>query len=172
MVWTAEIWRWGCWDRRAECSRRWIWRWIWSVWREIWEGGFEWRRRIWFLRIETRWPLCCVCCASLFYVRARERKREQAREREVFGFSDVDWELRRGRRWRRRRRTFFYFFWVCWVGGEWWGDIWPLRNFEFLNYFWNFCLKWPKYPIIFHALSLSLSTLPCFLYLIKFNSLI
>ena len=110
MVWTVEIWRWGCWDRRVECSRRWIWRWIWSVWREIWEGGFEWRKRIWFLRIETRWPLCCVCCASLFFVRARERKREQAREREVFGFSDVDWELRRGRRWRRRRRTFFLFF--------------------------------------------------------------
>ena len=37
---------WGCWDRRAECSLHWIW----SVWREIWEGGFEWRRQIWFLR--------------------------------------------------------------------------------------------------------------------------
>ena len=72
----------GCWDRRAECSLCWIW----SVWREIWEGGFEWWRRIWFLRSETRWSLCCVCCASLFFVRERERKRE----REVFGGREME----------------------------------------------------------------------------------
>ena len=79
-------------------------RWIWSVWREIWEGSFEWRKWIWFLRSKIWWSLCCICCASLFSDRARERKRERASERE----RNV-WRLRK---WRKikRLRAFFSFF--------------------------------------------------------------
>ena len=68
--------------------------------------------------VSSEGSLCCVCCASLFSVKARERKRESKRERER--------SVWRPRKWRKMKTLkpwnegfsflFFSFFLIFFMG--------------------------------------------------------
>ena len=61
--------------------------------------------------------LCCVCCASLFSVRARERKRDSKRERER--------SVWRPRKWRKMKTL------------KHWNEGFSFLFFSFFNFFYG-----------------------------------